>query len=221
MYIVIVGGGTVGAEAARELVASGHEVTVIERRPDRANDLNEELGEITMVGDGTEVRIQAEAGMNRADLVVAATGRDEANLAVAQVAKHRFGTPRVIARVNFPRNAEIFRILGVDTTVSATQAILSHIEQELPSHPVIHLLELHASDYELVEVVVSDDASSIGSTVGSLTLPPESLLSLIVHPDGQPEVPSAETVIVAGAAVLAVTLPQHEAALRQALTGVD
>jgi trk system potassium uptake protein TrkA len=109
--------------------------------------------------------------------------------------------------------------LGVDTTVSATQAILAHIEQELPSHPVIHLLELHASDFELVEVMVSDDASTIGSTVGSLKLPPESLLSLIVHADGRPEVPNAETVIDAGAALLAVTLPQHEAALRQALTG--
>nr|AIE95465.1 putative trk system potassium uptake protein TrkA-like protein (trkA) [uncultured marine group II/III euryarchaeote AD1000_66_E09] len=220
MYIVIVGAGKVGAEAARELVASGHEITVIDRRVNRVNDLNEELGEIAVLGDGTEVRVQSEAGMNRADLVVAATGRDEVNLAVSQVAKHRFGTSRSIARVNYPRNAEIFRILGVDTTVSATQAILSHIEQELPSHPVIHLLELHASDYELVEVMVPDDAPTIGYEVQALNLPPDSLLSLVVHPDGRPEIPCADSIIEAGAAVMAVTLPQHEAALRRALTGV-
>ena len=203
MYIVIIGGGKVGAEAARELVESGHEVTVIERRSDRANDLNEELGEITMVGDGTEVRIQAEAGMNRADLVVAATGRDEANLAAAQVAKHRFGTPRVIARVNFPRNAEIFRMLGrgYDGVGDAGNSVAYRARApEPPGDPFAW--SLHASDYELVEVMVSDDATTIGSTVGSLQLPSESLLSLIVHGDGRPEVPNDETVIDAGAALL-------------------
>ena len=219
MYIIIVGAGKVGEQAAHELVAAGHEVTVIELDPTRVNEINEELGEIAVRGDGSEVRIQAEAGMNRADLVVAATGRDEVNLAVAQAASRRFGAKRVIARINNPKNEEIFKALGVGVTVSATQAILAHIEQELPTHPLIHVLELHASDYELVEVLVPEEAPAVGKTVRALSLPADAMLSLIVHPDGRPEVPGLQTVIEAGAAVIAVTLPKDESALRQALTG--
>ena len=219
MYIVIVGGGKVGSQTARELLAFGHEVTVVERTASRVNELNEELGEIAMIGDGTEVATQDEAGVNRADLVVAATGRDEANLAVAQVAKQRFGTPKVIARINFPRNEEIFRSLGVDITVSATTAIMSQIEQALPSTPLIHLLELHGSPFELVEVVIADDATTVGTSIGDLDLPEGSLLPLVVHADGRPEVPTDVSRLTAGAAVLAVTLPEHEAELRRALTG--
>jgi trk system potassium uptake protein TrkA len=219
MYIVVVGGGKVGAQTARELVAFGHEVTVIERDASKVNDLNEELGEIAMLGDGTEVAIQEEAGVNRADLVVATTGRDEANLAVAQIAKKRFATNRVIARINFPKNEEIFQALGVDITVSATTAIMSQIEQALPSTPLIHLLELYGSPFELVEVVIGEDATTVGTLIRDLVLPEGALLPLVVHADGHPEVPTPETQLTAGAAVLAVTLPEHEAELRRGLTG--
>jgi len=219
MYVVIVGGGKVGAQTARELVAFGHEVTLVEQDSTKVNDLNEELGEIAITGDGTEVAIQHEAGVNRADLVVATTGRDEANLAVSQVAKHRFGTNRVIARINFPKNEAIFRALGVDITVSATTAIMSQIEQSLPSSPLIHLLELHGSPFELVEVVVAEDAPTVGRAIRDLQLPDGALLPLVVHRDGTPEVPTEETVLTAGAAVLAVSLPEHEAELRRGLTG--
>ena len=219
MYIVIVGAGKVGAQTARELVAFGHEVTVVEQEATKVNDLNDELGDIAIIGDGTEVATQHEAGMNRADLVVATTGRDEVNLAVAQVAKHRFGTDRVIARINFPKNQEIFRALGVDITVSATTAIMAQIEQALPSSPLIHLLELYGSAFELVEVVVGQDAPTVGRAIRDLQLPEGALLPLVVHADGRPEVPTPETVLTAGAAVLVVTLPEHEAELRRGLTG--
>ena len=219
MYIVIVGGGKVGAQTARELVGFGHEVTVVERDATKVNALNEELGEIAIIGDGTEVAMQHEAGVNRADLVVATTGRDEANLAVSQVAKHRFGTNRVIARINFPKNEEIFRALGVDITVSATTAIMSQIEQALPSTPLIHLLELYGSPFELVEVVVEEDSPTVGRAIRDVILPEGALLPLVVHADGRPEVPTPDTLLTAGAAVLAVTLPEHEAELRRGLTG--
>jgi trk system potassium uptake protein TrkA len=221
MYIIIVGCGKVGAATARELVATGHEVLVIDHDIDRIRDISEELGDIGLFGDGAEVHFQSQAGMERADMVVAATGRDETNLAVVQVAKHRYKVPMAIARVNDPRNEEIFRVLGVDAPISATQAILAHIEQELPSHPLIHLLEFHASDFELVEVVVPKDAPSVGKTVSELDLPPQSMLPLIMHPDGRPEVPGGETVIQGGAVILAVTLPEHENALRRAFTGAE
>ena len=135
MYIIVVGCGNVGVATARELVASGHEVLVIDRDWEAIRDITEELGEIGLAGDGAEVQIQSRAGMERADMVVASTGRDEVNLAVSQVAKHHFKVPMTIARVNDPRNEEIFHTLGIAAPVSATQAILAQVEQELPSHP--------------------------------------------------------------------------------------
>ena len=219
MYIIIIGGGKVGSGAARDLLTAGHEVLVVEAEPATQLEINEELGEVALLGDGTEVRVQAEAGMNRADVVVAATGRDQANLAVCQVAKQRFNTPRVIARINDPRNEEIFGAVGVDVTVSATKAILSHIESELPSPGLIHLLEFGRSGLELVEVVLTDDAPSVGRTVGELDLPPNTVLTLVVHPDDRPEVPGPDSRLEAGATVLAVTVAEHEAKLRSLLTG--
>ena len=96
---------------------------------------------------------------------------------------------------------------------------MSQIEQALPSTPLIHLLELYGSPFELVEVVVGEDATTVGSPVRDVQLPDGALLPLVVHADGTPEVPGPDTVLTAGAAVLAVTLPKHEAELRHALTG--
>lgn len=219
MYVIVVGAGKVGAQVVRELVTAGHEVVAIERDAAKVAALNKELGEIAVLGDGPEVRIQDEVGMGRADLCVATTGRDESNLAVCQMAQSRFRVPRVIARINNPKNESIFRALGVELTVSATQAILAHIEQQLPSHPLIHLLQLRGSGFELVEVMIPEDASTVGQRVDSIELPPGVLLSLVVRPDGTPEVPQGETTLQGGSEILAVTQPEHETALRRALTG--
>lgn len=219
MYVIVVGGGKVGAQTARELVAAGHEVLVIERDPTKVEEINQELGEIAVLGDGPEVRVQHEAGMNRADLVVACTGRDETNLAVGQVAQTRFKVPRVIARINNPKNEAIFHACGIDVTVSATMAIMAHIEQELPSHALIHLLQLRGGGYELVEVLIAENAPTVGRSLGSLTLPPDSLLTLVVPPRGAPAIPTAATLIEGGSEFLAVTRREHEAALRRALIG--
>ncbi len=220
MYVIIVGGGNVGAQTARELLAAGHEALIIESDARVVQALNAELGEIAILGDGPEVRVQAEAGMNRADMVIAATGRDETNLAVCQVAKVRFTVPRVIARINHPKNEEIFRVLGVDSTVSATQAIMAHIEQELPSHAMVHLLHLRDSGLELIEVLIPAGAPTIGQPIRALHLPPESLIALVVHPGGRPEVASGETRLEAGAEILAVTRPESGNTLRRVLVGM-
>ena len=219
MYVVVVGAGKVGGQVVRELVTTGHEAVAIERDPAKVAVINEELGEVAVLGDGPEVRIQDEVGMGRADLCVATTGRDETNLAVCQVALARFRVPRVIARINNPKNEMIFRALGVELTVSATQAILAHIEQELPSHPLIHLLQLRGSGFELVEIMIPEGASTVGQRVGSIDLPPGVLLSLVVLPDGTPEVPGDDTTILSGSEILAVTQPEYETELRRALTG--
>ena len=125
MYIIVAGGGKVGYYLAQHLLGEGHEVLLIERNPDRVTEINEVLGAVAVAGDGAEAGTQATAGASRADVVVAVTGEDEDNLVICQVAREKFHVARTIARVNNPKNEHLFRMLGVDVTVSQTNYILN------------------------------------------------------------------------------------------------
>lgn len=217
MYIIVIGGGKVGFYLAKELLEGGHEVLIIEKDAGRAAQIMEELGDVVMVGDGCEVATLDKAGLARAEMVVAVTGDDEDNLVASQIAKKRFHVPRTIARINNPKNEPIFRKLGIDTTVSATGAILANLEQELPAHPVIPLLKLH-HDLEVVEVKIPPDAAVVGRRIQDLLLPQQSLIVLIVDPDGTPKIPSSETRLQAEDALLAVTRVETVDRLREILT---
>ena len=217
MYIIVVGGGKVGYYLARELVEEGHEVLVIEKDNSKCERIAEELGDIALRGDGCEAATMEIAGFGRADMVIAVTGDDEDNLVTCQVAKVKFNVPRTVARINNPKNEEIFKRLGIDTTVSATAAILAHIEQELPTHPLIPLLTLKGGGLEIVEVKVPATSPAVGKRIRDILLPQQSLIVLIVDEEGTPRVPSSDVVIRAGDEVVAVARTEAEDALRAAL----
>ena len=218
MYIIVVGGGKVGFYLAKELVESGFEVLVIEKSGSRCDYISEELGDIVLRGDGCEAVTMDMAGFGRADMVLAVTGDDEDNLVVCQVAKARFNLPTPVARINNPKNEEIFRRLGIDTMVSATSAILAQIDQELPDHPLIPLMTIKGGGLEIVEVKVPARAAVVGMKMKELPLPPQSLVSLIIDEDGQPQVPNSETEVRPGCELVLVTHRENENALRRALT---
>src|SRR3972149_9344003 len=162
MYIIVAGGGKVGYYLAKELVEEGHEVLVIEKEAAKCERIAEELGDIVLRGDGCEAARLEVAGSGRADIVLAVTGDDEDNLVSCQVAKVKFNVPRTIARINNPKNREIFMRLGIDTTISATAAILAQIEQELPTHPgIIPILTL-GGGLEIVAIKVPAASSAGG-----------------------------------------------------------
>ena len=217
MYIIVVGGGNVGFHLAKELIEANHEVLVIEEDPQRAKDIADELGDIVLEGDGCEASILERAGTARADMLLAVTGEDQNNLVACQVAKQRFNVARTVARINDPKNEQFFRKLEVDITVSATSAIMAHIEQELPTHHLIPLLKLKGTGLEIVEVRIPEDARVVGQPVKSILLPYQSMISLIVGEDGQPKVPSGDTIIHAGDEIVAVTMHESEEQLRDAL----
>jgi trk system potassium uptake protein TrkA len=131
MYVIVVGGGKVGYYLAKHLLERGYEVTLIEKDARRAETLTSQLGEVVMVGDGDEMAFLATTGMERADVVVAVTGDDEDNLVACQLAKRKFNVPKTVARVNNPANVHIFKTLGVDRALSATEVLLDLIEREL------------------------------------------------------------------------------------------
>src|SRR5436190_19331069 len=142
MYIIVVGGGKVGHYLAKELLSEGHEILVIEQDRRKCNLISEELGEIALRGDGCEATTLAEAGTGRADMFIVVTGDDEDNLVACQVAKWKFNVKRTVARINYPKNREIFGRLGIDFTVSSTDLLLEYIEKEVPSHALTRLVQL-------------------------------------------------------------------------------
>ncbi len=219
MYIIIVGGGKVGYHLARALLDEGHEVLVLEKRAEETEFICNQLGGVCIRGDGCEVTTLADAGTGRADMLIAVTGDDEDNLVACQVAKHKFNVPRTIARITDPKNEVIFRKLGIDVTVSSTNVILEHIEEEVPTHQLTHLLTIRDKGLEIVEVKIPPGAPTIGKQVRELSPPPRSRLSLLIRNQQKPSVPRADTVLQAGDRIIAVTPPESEEALRRALSG--
>ena len=219
MYIIVVGGGQLGYHLTRALLAENHEVLLIEREAATSQKLINELGSVAVRGDGCEASILAKAGTSRADMLIAVTGDDEDNLVACQVAKHKFAVPRTIARVRNPRNESLFRKLGVDVTVSSTNLILEHIEHEMPSHPLMHLMVMHDRSLEIVEVTIPAGSASVGRKVKDLALPAETVLSLIVRPGQKPVIPGPDTIIDAEDQIIAISPAESEEALRSSLTG--
>ena len=218
MFIIVAGAGKVGYHLARALIAD-HELLIIELDPARVAFVAEELGsEVIMQGDACDAATMERAGMERADLVVAATGDDEDNLTFCQIAKAKFAVPRAVARINNPQNEDLFRKLGIDTTVSATNLILAHIEQELPWQGLIPLLTLRGRGLEIVEVRVPLGAIIVGRQVRDLLLPQGALLCLVIDAEGTPRLPAPEARIHADDILVAVTNIEAEEALRTALT---
>jgi trk system potassium uptake protein TrkA len=219
MYIIVIGGGKVGYYLAQALLDEGHEILVVEKDAARTEFICSELGSVCLRGDGCEVATLTEVGTGRADMFIAVTGDDEDNLIACQVAKHKFNVPRTIARINNPKNEAIFKELGIDVTVSSTNIILENIEEEVPTHPLTHLLDIKEKGLEIVEVKIPPHSTTIGKAVKELELPKGSVLALIIRSQKKPTVPTAKTVIQAEDQIIAVTAPESEEDLRTALRG--
>jgi len=218
MYIIVVGGGKIGFYLTTALLNEGHEVLVLEKDARRCEFICEQLGSVAVHGDGCEARTLAEVGTERADMFIAVTDEDEDNLVACQVAKHKFKVPRTIARINNPKNGKLFKKLGTDVTVSSVNLILEHIEEEVPTHSLIHLLTLKGGGLEIVEVKIPENSSVAGKRMGEVALPSDSVICLMIGKRGT-QVPTGDTILEAGARVIGVTRPEAEDALRAALTG--
>jgi len=217
MYMIIIGGGSVGYHLCRALLKDGHEVLVLDKDATKCENFEDELGSVCVRGDGCEVATLAEAGVSRAEVFIAATDEDEDNLVACQIAKHKFGVPRTIARVNDPKNEEIFRKLGIDCPISVTNLILEHIEEKIPTHPLIHLLTVGEEKVEIVEIKILEGSKPVGKSVKELSLPSDSILALLIRNGQRPHVPTADTIMEVNDRIIALTTADGEKALRQEL----
>jgi trk system potassium uptake protein len=217
MYVLIAGGGKVGANLIRSLLRAGHEVTLIEQKPYRFDKLEAEFEHQVIRGDATELFVLERAGIKRPpDLLIAATGDDEDNIVIGQLAREKYGVAKVIARINDPRNQPYFDLLGISPTVSATGAILALIEHEVPEHGLIHLLDLKKENLEIVEITVGEKDICAGKKIGQVALPAGSrLISVVRH--GKAEVPDESLRLESGDSLLAILEPGKEDELRRVL----
>jgi trk system potassium uptake protein len=214
MYLIVVGGGKVGYYLTKTLVNEGYEVLLVEKNPAKCEIYAERFGAVVMNGDGAEASTLAAAGAARADVVIAVTGDDEDNLVICQMAKQRFHVKRSIARVNNPKNEELFRRLGIDVTVNHTNVILNLIEQQIPDRHFVHLLALRHASLEIVEAGVSPDSQIAGMSVGDIRFPPDCALVAIIR-SGELIIPNGQTEVREGDEVIAVARREREAELRE------
>lgn len=216
MYVIVVGGGKVGYYLTKTLLSEGFEVLLIERNPDKVESFIERFGAVVVAGDGAEAATLAAAGAARADVVIAVTGEDEDNLVICQMAKTKFHVGRSIARVNNPKNEQLFRMLGIDVTVSQTNYILHLIEQSIPEQSFVHLLSLRHEDLAIVDAKIHDGSPVAHRVIGEITLPPNCIIAA-VNRGPQLIVPTATTEIIPGDDVIAIAHRDREDDLRRLL----
>jgi trk system potassium uptake protein TrkA len=220
MYIVIAGGGKIGLHLIRALLAQDHEVALIERDRRVCEMVYNEFNEVVVInGDGTNPELLTRAGIEQADVVVAVAGRDQDNYMICKMAKYLFGVKRTLARVNDPRNEDLFRLAGVDLFISVTAMVARAIEYEIIPHEAMTLFTWHER-MSVVEVDLPTDAPVIGLPLRKLDLPESSLLAAIWR-EGEALIPDGNTTLQAGDEVFAITLKGREDELRQSLAGAD
>jgi len=221
MFIVVVGGGKLGTYVAKALLEEKHEVVVIEKDEKKAARLCQFLNcEIARVGDGCDPAVLEDAGVARADVVVADTGDDEDNLVIALVTKKKFSRPRTIARVNNPKNKQIFEELGIDSVISGTEIVLSIVQQEVNVREIAPLMSFRGGNLELVRLAVPANSPADHKRLSDLHLPRHCVI-VALERDGDVIVPDGETSIRAGDAMLIVMQPGATKELRNQLVGVN
>jgi len=212
-YAIIIGGGKIGYYLTRSLIGEDYEVLLLEKDASMYRKLSADLGDVVMFGDGCDPLTLKNAGVERADLVVAATGDDADNLVTSQTVLHCFGKTRIIARVNNPDNEEFFEKLGIHERVSGTRAVLDILGRKVGQSPILVLGMLEKSNVEAVEVMLSDTSRLIGRTLDEITLPKETLIISVLREE-QVLLPDSRMAFQNGDILIALVPPQLETVLR-------
>jgi trk system potassium uptake protein len=217
--VAIAGAGNVGLHVADALVHGGHDVLLIEQNRDVASRAVTQPGVQWHVGDACEVATLKDARLETCDVMVAATGDDEDNLVVSLLAKQEFGMPRVIARVNHPKNEWMFsENWGVDVFVSTPQLITAMVEEAVSVGKLVEILRFERGLARLVEVTLAEDSPGIDRAITELDIPRDATIVAVLREDHL-VVPRGETVFEIGDEVLALVTPDSEDEMRELLTG--
>jgi trk system potassium uptake protein TrkA len=205
MFVLIVGGGKVGSHLAQLLMSEGYRVKVIEMRRDHVQSLKTDLPvEIVVSGDGTDPDVLESAGIRQANVVAAVTGADETNLVIASLARFEFGVPRVIGRVNNPKNAWLYNpTMGVDVSLSQADLMAHLIAEEMSLGDMMTLMKLMRGQFSLVQEKVHPTSAAVNKPISSLKLPEQCVLVAIIR-KGTLLLPKGESILQDSDEVLAL-----------------
>ncbi|HEX4541474.1 MAG TPA: NAD-binding protein [Acidimicrobiales bacterium] len=222
MKVMIAGAGNVGTFIASDLHSAGHDVLIIEQDPDLVARLRPTLDIDWLAADACEVSSLYAAGMADADVVVSATGDDEDNLVISLLAKQEFAVPRVVARVNHPKNRWLFsEAWGVDVSVSTPHLLTALVEEAVSVGSLVRLLQLEGGrggGARLVEVTLAEDSPAAGYSIADLEVPRDATIVAVVR-DTHVVVPRGDTVLDTGDEVLALVTADSEDVVRSLLAG--
>lgn len=220
MLVVIAGGGRTAAQLATVLLTQGHEAIVIEDRPDVLAAVHHELPtESVYEGNASDPRVLEEAGIARAQVLVACTPTDAENLVLCFMARERFAVPRTIGQINNPRSAWLFgELFHVDVALNQSEVLASLIEEEMSLGDMMTLLKLRRGAYSLVEEKIPPGAPGVGMAIKDLRLPGQYVIAAIIR-EGKIVVPQGTTTLQVGDEVLAVTDRQGADALADLFKG--
>jgi len=213
MRVAIAGAGNVGRAIARELLDNGHQVLLIDRDP-KALKLESVPDAEWLLADACEVTSLDNAKLNTCQVLIAATGDDKVNLVASLLGKTEYGVPRVVARVNHPKNEWLFDASwGVDVAVSTPRIISALVEEAVSVGDVVRLFSFKKGEANLVEITLPDDSTCIGKTVEEVPLPENSTLAAIVR-DSRVITPKPHDVFSSGDELLFVASSTAEAQLK-------
>lgn len=206
MKVIIVGGGQVGTYLASLLHSNGHEVRVIEYREKNFRKLERELPkEILIYGYGSDPEVLEKAGIADADVLAAVTAEDEINLVVSTLAKMEFGVPRVVARVNNPKNAWLYNGgMGVDVGVNQADLMAHFVVEEMDLEDMFTLMKLNRGDYSIVQIKVDSSAKATNQEIKNLSIPKKAVLVAITR-NGEILVPKGDTQILVDDEIMLLT----------------
>jgi len=217
--VAIAGAGSVGTAIAQDLRANGHEVLLIEKDVDLVERLRPTIDLTWVAADACEVSSLDKAGMGTVDVAVAATGDDEDNLVISLLAKQEFAVPRVVARVNHPKNQWLFNpSWGVDVSVSTPQLMTALVEEAVSVGSLVRLLQFEGGSAHLVEVTLAEQSPAEGVSLADLQLPRSATVVAVVREDHL-VVPRGDTVLGAGDEVLLLVTDDAEQAVQRLLVG--
>lgn len=213
MYVIVVGGGKVGTHLARLLIEQDYRVRVIEQRREEIARLKRELPpEVVVLGSGSDPNVLETVGVRQANVVAAVTGDDEVNLVVTSLARFEFQVPRIIGRVNNPKNAWLFTpVMGVDVALNQADLMSHLIEEEMSLGDMITLLKVRKGLFSIVEEKVHPTATAAGRAIRDLRLPPECVLMAVIR-KGQLIIPKGDVVLQPADEVIALV---HQTQLTQ------
>lgn len=205
MLVIIVGGGRTGSHLASLLLSQGHQVRLIEWRPERLLNLHRELPtEVIFEGDGTDPHILETVGIRDAKVLAAVTSDDADNLVIASLARYQYGVRRIISRVNNPKNAELFSPdFGVDVALNQADIMAKLIEEEMSLGDMMIMLKFRRGKYLLVEEKIYPRARAVGMAIKDLPLPQNCIISGILRHD-EMILPHGDTVLKEGDEILAL-----------------